>query len=234
MSNAIPVLRDELQTTSESIPALEAAVTVAQERLRFATEKEAQIRLLLTMLEAEANENVYSVVAAPPALLPTKPRTPEPGVRVATKADRMDQEATALLTMRGTVHRKEILAHLIEKEIMGSEKDPLAHLAAFLSDRKERYESDGKGNFKLRRPISKHPANPHEIPQGPPTVFETGELNALSVVPSEPVFHGSGPGSISDADPESDVPDLADDQGQGDSDYEPAQVRSPESVVDDH
>jgi hypothetical protein len=151
--STITVLRQELLTTTANIPALEAQVTAAQERLRFATEKAAQIRVLLTMLEAEANEVTHSVAEAPRLSPSSRVSTPTPVRLGGTKADRMDAETTALLTMRGVVHRKDILAHLVEKGIMGSEKGPLAHLAAFLSDRKDKYESDGRGNFKLHRPV---------------------------------------------------------------------------------
>lgn len=55
-----------------------------------------------------------------------------------------------LLSANGQVHRSKILEGLQSRGIMGGEKNPMAHLAAFLSDHKDRFESDGKGNFQRR------------------------------------------------------------------------------------
>ena len=161
--NTISTLRHELLATTANISTLEAQVTAAQERLRFATEKAAQIRILLGMLEAEAqahaNDMIATVPEAPRPPVVAKVSTPDAGRAGGSKADRMEAEVRALLAMRGTAHRKEILAHLIEKEIMGHEKAPLAHLAAFLSTNRDSFESDGKGNFKLRRVTFEGPGN---------------------------------------------------------------------------
>jgi len=59
------------------------------------------------------------------------------------------------------MHRKVILEHLVKKEIMGTEQHPLAYLAAFLSDSREKYAPDGRGNFSLIRPAH------HEPPPAP-------------------------------------------------------------------
>jgi hypothetical protein len=70
--------------------------------------------------------------------------------RLPSKAQRVLHEVEALLMTRGRLHRKEILAHLVSKGLMGKEKTPMANLAAYLSSWRARFETDGKGNFKLR------------------------------------------------------------------------------------
>jgi len=67
-----------------------------------------------------------------------------------SKAQSVRKEIVALLTTKGQVHRKEILAHVVSKGFMGKEKNPMASLAAYLSGWRDQFETDGKGNFKLR------------------------------------------------------------------------------------
>lgn len=67
-----------------------------------------------------------------------------------SKAKGVQREVEALLTTKGRLHRKEILSHLVSKGLMGKEKTPMANLAAYLSSWRARFETDGKGNFKLR------------------------------------------------------------------------------------
>jgi hypothetical protein len=147
MNSTIATLREELLSTTANVPNLEAAVKAAQERLRFTADKIAQIQILLRMLEAEASiDNVHTVPRASAQFA-----GPEALEKKPTKSDRMETEVASLLSLRGPTHRKDIAAHLIDKEIMGHEKDPLAHLAAFLSSKKDLFESDGRGVFTLRR-----------------------------------------------------------------------------------
>jgi hypothetical protein len=74
---------------------------------------------------------------------------PRPTTGAATKAAAISDAITGLL-QNGPVHRSEILAHLVERDIMGHEKRPMKHLASFLSAHREQFESDGAGNFRLR------------------------------------------------------------------------------------
>jgi hypothetical protein len=74
-----------------------------------------------------------------------------------TKQARMEREIAALLKIRGTVHRTDLLAYLVNAGIMGNESDPLAHLAAFLSKKRERFASNGMGLFSLRQSVSNEP-----------------------------------------------------------------------------
>jgi hypothetical protein len=69
--------------------------------------------------------------------------------RLSTKTSAMEHEVSDLLRDKVQLHRSVILAHLNAKGIMGGEKDQIAHLASFLSDRRHLYVSDGRGNFRL-------------------------------------------------------------------------------------
>jgi hypothetical protein len=70
--------------------------------------------------------------------------------KALSKAQGVRREVETLLTTKGQLHRKEILAHLVSKGLMGKEKTPMANLAAYLSAWRDGFETDGKGNFKLR------------------------------------------------------------------------------------
>lgn len=74
---------------------------------------------------------------------------PAPPIDAGTsKAKKVRREIEAVLTP-GPLHRKDILAHLVSKGLMGKEKNPMASLAAYLSSWRNRFESDGSGNFSL-------------------------------------------------------------------------------------
>jgi len=47
------------------------------------------------------------------------------------------------------MHRTEILKHMIERGIMGDEKEPISRLAIYLSGSKDQFVSDGSGNYSL-------------------------------------------------------------------------------------
>jgi hypothetical protein len=68
-----------------------------------------------------------------------------------SKAARVRLELEELLQARGSAHRKVMLNHLIDKNLMGREKNPMASLAAYLSAWKKDFVSDGKGNFSLKK-----------------------------------------------------------------------------------
>jgi hypothetical protein len=73
------------------------------------------------------------------------------GLVAMSKSSRMILEITKLLRQRETVHRKELLDHLIAHGIMGKEKDPMQALAIFLSSHRDQFGFDGAGNYSLRR-----------------------------------------------------------------------------------
>ena len=45
------------------------------------------------------------------------------------------------------MHRKVLLENLVQKGIMGTERNSSPDLAAFLSEHRDRYAPDGRGNF---------------------------------------------------------------------------------------
>ena len=73
-------------------------------------------------------------------------------VAAFSKSSRMMTEIKKMLSQKETVHRKELLDHLLATKIMGNETDPMHALASFLSRHKEDFQSDGIGNFSLRKP----------------------------------------------------------------------------------
>jgi len=61
------------------------------------------------------------------------------------------REATIQMLAGGAVmHRLAILENLQTAGIMKDESNPIAHLAAFLSNHRHLFASDGRGNFSLR------------------------------------------------------------------------------------
>jgi hypothetical protein len=70
---------------------------------------------------------------------------------LSSKNAKMEQRVEEILAQHGVLHRKVILDDLVAQGLMGTEKNMMAHLASFLSDRRDRYASDGRGNFRLRR-----------------------------------------------------------------------------------
>jgi hypothetical protein len=74
------------------------------------------------------------------------------GVVALSKSSRMMIEIKKMLSQKESVHRKELLDYLLATKIMGNETDPMQALAIFLSNHKEDFQSDGSGNFSLRKP----------------------------------------------------------------------------------
>ena len=74
------------------------------------------------------------------------------GVAALSKSSRMMTEIKKMLSQKESVHRKELLDYLISTKIMGNETDPMRSLAIFLSNHKNDFQSDGSGNFSLRKP----------------------------------------------------------------------------------
>jgi hypothetical protein len=169
---SIENLRVSLGNSTAHLASLEAAVAGAQERLRRELAKIEKIRELIALFEADqppataeqpalANDGFVMIEAQSELkgednlVADARVMKPESG---GTKQARMEREIAALLKMRGTVHRADLLAHLVNAGIMGHERDPLAHLAAFLSKKRERFASNGMGVFSLR----------HSVPNEPP------------------------------------------------------------------
>jgi hypothetical protein len=152
MSNILETLRLELDTTAAKIPALEAEAELAQKALRFALDKVERITGLVAVLEAEAAATTPDLNGKSSSVFQYPPGDQEIHGKYVSKRSQMNQEITNLLTLRGTVHRSHILEHLISRGLMGLEKSPMAHLAAFLSSNRDKFEYDGSSNFRLRQP----------------------------------------------------------------------------------
>jgi hypothetical protein len=67
-----------------------------------------------------------------------------------TKEEKIRAELTRVFKERGPQHRSDLLDHLTAIGLMGHEKDPMANLAAYLSNWKDIFDFDGKGRWGLR------------------------------------------------------------------------------------
>jgi hypothetical protein len=147
MANIIPSLRQELA-------ALEADIR-SDPRYR----KIERIRALLS--EYGSDEPQASAVAPSPANVGHR-RTPA----YDTKKDRVRGVIREVFTVKGSAHRSEILKTLTDRGIMGQEKDPMASLAAYLSDFKE-FKNIGLGQWTLASPeTGEARTSPVSSPQG--------------------------------------------------------------------
>jgi hypothetical protein len=175
----IPSIRAALNASTANIPKLEGEVTVAQERLRRELNVVEKLRELLTLFEADTPTlpqsrveydvaaNVEVQVEAPRAVLSGQGQV-YARPNLLPKKVRMIQTIEGLLSLRGSVHRKEILTHLQNAGLMGHERNPMAHLAAFLSGERDKFASDGRGNFTLK--TSSVAAEPKPTNVGPTEV----------------------------------------------------------------
>ena len=69
----------------------------------------------------------------------------------ATKAMKMRSALRELIRQKSApVHRSELLAHLTTEGLMGNEKNPMGALAAYLSDWRDEFSPDGRGNWSLK------------------------------------------------------------------------------------
>lgn len=135
MTNVVSALRQELAT-------LEADLS-ADPRYR----KIERIRALLAEYEADVGANETDILSANVA-----PRRKERTRPLNSKTERVREIIKSVLIERGTVHRSELLKVLTGKGIMGSEKDPMASLAAYLSDFKDDFRNVGTGQWALAIP----------------------------------------------------------------------------------
>lgn len=162
LQNTVASLREALNASAARIPAFEAGVAAAQERLRREIMKVEKLRELVALYEADESPRTATQLDLPDTANPQSRavvgipgRRPSVNINSETlalrsKKARMTKFVTDMLSLRGSVHRNELLKGLQETGIMGHEKDPIAHLAAFLSGERDRFGSDGKGNFHLR------------------------------------------------------------------------------------
>lgn len=89
--------------------------------------------------------------AAPPhgavnALTPRPTRTAQPN----SKRNRVHDGIMKFLAEHPGAHRRELLSDLVQKGLMGDEKDPMASLAAYLSDFRSELQNNGQGHWSLK------------------------------------------------------------------------------------
>jgi hypothetical protein len=188
-SLSVESLRAALSSSTAIIPSLEGNVVMAQDRLRREITKVEKLRELIALFEADeptasAEQPTLSVDG-----LTIMGRTGGGNFKgegalsvdaqvVESKQSKIEREVTALLRMRGTVHRADLLAHLTNAGIMGHESNPLAHLAAFLSKKRDKFASDGQGRFSLRQSAAQEPLPTPPNGVGSAGVGNTGTAGA--------------------------------------------------------
>ena len=130
------------------VSALKAEISELQDELRNDPRHRKLVRLRAALAEYESPNTVLQ-----PEPIKSLESSGTPTVTFETKGDKIKAEITALLQQRGTVHRKEILNHLIAFGLMGHEKDPMASLAAYFSGWRDIFEPDGAGNWSLKQEL---------------------------------------------------------------------------------
>jgi hypothetical protein len=132
MTNVVAALRQELTTLETDLR--------ADPRYR----KIERIRALLTEYDTDVGANdseVFSTNSPPRKRERTRP--------INSKSERVREIIKTVLIEKGTAHRSELLKALTERGVMGSEKDPMASLAAYLSDFREDFKNVGIGRWSL-------------------------------------------------------------------------------------
>jgi hypothetical protein len=180
-------LRAAIDAALAETPQHEASVVAAQDKLRRHLARIEKMRELSALYEPEEfgpfiQPSLAVVVAAGAERRHTDFGAHQQGTsRPASKKAQIDAAIGEMLAMRGIVHRSEILAEMTRRKLMGHEKDPMAALAAFLSNSRDKYAPDGRGNFSLRSPA------PTELP---PALDSVGSAEA-----GEPGVQAPGPSS---------------------------------------
>jgi hypothetical protein len=139
MSELVATLRQELSMLEAELRADPRSIKIAH------------IRELIAVYEREGPA-IQEKGTREPVPESEPARQPEPAHingSGKTKASLMEETIAQMLLRNGQMHRSLILDHLTSLGIMGHEKKPMEELAVFLSTHRDRFVSDGKGNFRL-------------------------------------------------------------------------------------
>lgn len=168
MSEVIPVLRRELSILDEDMAKLRGELDRIQGRLKLANDKAERIRAVVQLYDEEgAQPHQQGLFTETASVSAPEYKRSDSRVRVSY-GDRnlsghgpkrliVKQAAIDLIQPKGSAHRNEILQVLIDRGIMGHEKSPIGSLAAYLSEFKDTFEADGRGNYSLRAQTSYEP-----------------------------------------------------------------------------
>jgi len=88
-----------------------------------------------------------------------------------SKKSRVHDGIVSFLAAHPGAHRSELLSDLIGKGLMGDEKDPMASLAAYLSDFRSELQNNGQGHWSLKElaPNAEAPGPIESLTQGDQT-----------------------------------------------------------------
>jgi hypothetical protein len=132
--------------TTNFISALKVEIAQLEDELRSDPRHRKLARLRETLAEYEPESRDYQAKLGS-SIGPLSAGSFAP---LRTKGDKVKAEITAFLRQRGTVHRKEILNHLTAVGLLGHEKNPMVNLASYLSEWKDIFAFDGRGNYSLK------------------------------------------------------------------------------------
>lgn len=141
-------MRDVIETLHAELAGLEAELSADVRYL-----KAQRIRELLALYEDRPETPVQA--KAQPTKGVKSPRGQTLNGFWANKSERDSKKrqirakVEQLLTERPVVHRGELLEALKAANLMGHEKNPMASLAAYLSEWRDQFTPDGRGNFML-------------------------------------------------------------------------------------
>jgi hypothetical protein len=136
MADVVEILREELAGLERELAA-DPRYLKAQ-----------RIRELLALYEPAS-----VVVLSPAPISKSVVRVPPPA-KQPSKARLMEQAIRDYLEPRGIAHRKGILEALTNAGFMEGMKNPMANLAAFMSDRKEIFTGHGGGMWSLASSVT--------------------------------------------------------------------------------
>src|SRR5579859_1333516 len=151
MENLIPALRaelDKLNTELEQHPLVQKVRQI--ERLLFLYEKSeaGPAAAATTLIKSEA------IVATDrhnaPEMRSSQQRVVAPGsVRVNSKVAKIRRAISEYLSLMGPSRRTDILDHLKQEGLMGTEADPIRALASYLTGSKDLFKSVENGVWAL-------------------------------------------------------------------------------------
>jgi len=160
MTDLVRAIRQELASIETDMGKLTAEAEKLNAKLREKGEKAEKLKAVLLLYEDDGAEGDADgqrplFVSGQVVRLSSRPLLSSAAIVGVSSTPHMSKAAMVkaaviqLLHEKGTEHRQKILGYLVERGLMGNEKNPMASLAAYLSENKELFSPDGKGNFSL-------------------------------------------------------------------------------------
>ena len=125
---------------------------------RELSQLETELRRNPTFVKIERIRQLIDVYrGTAPAPAPVPPRAAQSAHKPVTSAPKpvskrmqISEAITEALKANGPMHRKDLLRMMINRGLMGTEKNPMQSMAIYLSDAKNRFRSLGNGRWDLQ------------------------------------------------------------------------------------